>query len=343
MQIGLFLNTHGVGDRDENDWYHQPMRPEEMRPVESAQLAERLGYHSVWMGDHVAPLAPASPVSPAWVGGVKPHYPAHPNLLDGAVVMGAIATHTSRIKMGPSVLITPYRHPLSDARQFATIDYLSQGRLIMGVGAGWWKEEFDSMGQPHEHRLAMLEECIQVYQKCWTEPVVSFQGRFYQFDNISMDPKPVQKPRPLIIVGATTPAGARVIARRGEGFFPVMARSYTDPHLFDNLQDEIRRECARIGRDPGEIAMMGFCSARIGKADGEEATRTPRRTLGGTAEQILSDLERFAEAGYSFVSIAPACPSVTYAEFEEQAEWLGREVLPEAKKIQAKGEWRKAI
>ena len=205
------------------------------------------------------------------------------------------------------------------------------------------KEEFVSMGQPHEHRLAMLEECIQVYQKCWTEPVVSFRGRFFAFENVSMDPKPVQKPRPPIVVGVATPAGARVIARRAEGMFTVLVRPDTDPHLFDYLQEEIRRECERIGRDPSEIAMLAFCSPRITEAQDEEATRTPRRTLGGTAEQILADLERFAEAGYSFVAIAPVCPSATSAEFAEQVEWLGREVLPEAKKIKAKGEWRKEL
>ena len=138
MEIGLFLNTHGAANRNDDYWYLQPMRPEEMRPVESAQLAERLGYHAVWMGDHPAPPDhPPEDVAPEWEGGYPgTRYPTRPNLLDGAVVLGAIATHTTRIKMGPCVLIAPYRHPLSDARQYATVDYLSQGRLLMGAGAG---------------------------------------------------------------------------------------------------------------------------------------------------------------------------------------------------------------
>ena len=121
--------------------------------------------------------------SDADVGGSKRHYPARPNILDGAVVMGAVATHTTTLKMGPSVLIAPYRHPLSDARQFATIDTLSQGRLIMGVGAGWMKEEFDALDRPFDSRLAQLEEAIQVYKSAWT-------------DDLANVPRPVLQLRP---------------------------------------------------------------------------------------------------------------------------------------------------
>ncbi len=359
MEFALFLNTHGVGTRDDHDWWHQPMNPAEMRPVESAQLAERLGFHSVFMGDHVAmPEQSPESVSPGHlegasdpevrqrgtaeddVGGSKRHYPPRPSILDGAVVMGAIATHTSRIKMGPSVLIAPYRHPLSDARQFATIDYLSNGRLIMGVGAGWMKEEFDALGQPHASRLQMLEECIQVYDRCWTEPLASFQGDFHRFENIAMDPKPVRKPRPPIVVGATTKAGARVAARHSDGLMPILARPHDQPQQCAPLQDEIRREAAKIGRDPSEIAMLGTVSMRITDAGDPEATRRPRRSCGGTAEQILSDLERFAEAGYSLIWIAPDCPSRTYAEYREQVERFAAEVMPEGKKLRPQGEWR---
>ena len=360
MDLGLFLNTHGVTNRDDHDWWHQPMLAEEMRPIESAQLAERLGFHSVWMGDHVG-LPERSPesISPvhkegasdptvrhrgpdeADVGGSQRHYPARPNILDGAVVMGAIAANTSRIKMGPSVLISPYRHPLSDARQFATIDFLSGGRLIMGAGAGWMKEEFENLGHRfHAERLQVLEECIQIYDLAWTQGIVTFHGRFYDVDDVGIFPQPVRKPRPPIVVGATTKAGARLVARRADGLFPILTRPYADPHDYDALQDEVRRECAKINRDPGTVAMLGITSFRIANAGDPEATRMPRRNLGGAADQILSDLQRFADAGYSLLAMAPICPSRSYAEFQEQAEWLGREVVPEAKKITPKGGWR---
>jgi probable F420-dependent oxidoreductase len=360
VELGLFLNTHGVTNRDDDDWWHQPMPGEEMRPVESAQLAERFGYHSVWMGDHVSlPEESPASVSPVHlegqsnpevrhrgpddkdVGGSKRHYPAQPNILDGAVVMGAIAAATSRIKMGPSVLIAPYRHPLSDARQFMTIDFLSKGRLVMGVGTGWMKEEFEALGHSyHGERLAVLEECIQIYDLAWREGALSFHGRFFDFDRMSIFPLPVRRPRPPIVVGAITKAGARLVARRADGLLPLLTRPRIDPHEYDVVQDEVRREAEKLGRDPGEIAMLGLTSFRITAPGDDESVREPRRNLGGTADQILSDLERFADAGYSLIAMAPICPSRSYAEFAEQAEWLGREVIPEAKKIKPKGGWR---
>ncbi|MGH3501432.1 MAG: LLM class flavin-dependent oxidoreductase [Nocardioidaceae bacterium] len=344
MELGLFLNTHGVTNRDDANWWHQAMLPEEMKPVESAVLAERLGYHSVWTGDHVA-LPEESPESVSPVPGeLSRHYPPRPNILDGAVVMGAIAASTTRIKMGPSVLIAPYRHPLSDARQFATIDFLSGGRLIMGVGAGWVKEEFEALGHGfYAERGRVLEECVQIYDRAWTEGLVTFHGRYYEFESMSIVPLPARKPRPPIIVGANTRISARLVAKYADGLMPLLTLSSTNPHQYDHLQDEIRFELERVGRDPAEVAMLGLTSFRISGADDAEAKRNPRWNLGGTAEQILSDLERYADAGYSLLVMAPTCPSRTYAEFEEQSEWLAREVLPEAKRIMPKGGWRQDL
>lgn len=359
MELGLVLNTHGVGSRDDADWWHQPMDPDEMKPVEAAQLAERLGFHSAWVGDHVA-LKETSPesTSPVHVegrsnpevrqrgtgdedvGGSKRHYPARPNILDGVACFGAIAASTSRIKFGPGVLIAPYRHPLSDARQYATLDYLSGGRVFLGVGPGWMKEEFEAVNQPHEHRLAMTEECIQIYKKAWTEPLVTYHGKFYDFENMGMDPKPISKPHPPIAYGAVTPAGTRLCAREADAFYPILVRPHDDPHMHDHLVEILKRELDRIGRPESEMGMMGLVSARISKADDAEARRNPRRNCGGTAEQIVSDMQRFAEAGYSLLVVAPDVPSHTYAEYEEQVEWLGKEVLPKVKQIKAAGNWR---
>lgn len=337
----------------------QPTDADQIRPVESAQLAERLGYHSVFMGDHVS-LKESSPesVSPVHVdgrsnedvrqrgtssedvGGSRRHLPSRPNILDCCASFGAIAASTSRIKFGPGVLVAPYRHPLSDARQYATLDYLSGGRVFFGVGPGWMKEEFDAVNQPFEHRLAMTEECIQIYKKSWTEPHVTYHGKFYDFENMSMDPKPISKPHPPITYGAITPAGARIAAREADAFYPILTRPHDEPHMHDHLIEIIKRELDRIGRPESELGLMGLVSTRISNANDAEAIRDPRRTLGGTAEQILSDLQRFADAGYSLLVLAPDVPSNSYAEFAEQVEWLGTDVLPEAEKIVPTGNWR---
>lgn len=347
VELGLFLNTHGVATRTDEDWFHQLMEPEEMKPVESGMLAERLGFHSVWMGDHVA-LPEASPGSQSPIrsigGDIDRHYPPRPNILDGVVVQAAIAANTSRIKMGSSVLISPYRHPLNDARQYGAIDYISGGRIIMGVGCGWIKEEFEALGHDfYGERREVLVECMQIYDKAWTEGVVSFHGRFYDFDNMGVFPLPAQKPRPPILVGTYTRGTARLAARYADGIMPPAVLPTAKPENFAEVRDEMLREAERIGRSPDSLALTALASYRITDAGDEEATRTPRRNLGGTAEQILSDIEEYAAAGFSLLNMAPDCPSKTYAEFEEQAQRLGEEVLPEAKKLLPQGELRKEI
>ena len=341
MELGLFLSTHGVTNREEGDWFHQDQDVSEMRPVESAQLAERLGFHSVWMGDHVS-LPEESPGSVTPIGGkMRRHYPPRSNILDGAVVMGAIASATSRIKMGPCVLIAPYRHPLSDARQFMTVDVLSSGRLIMGVGTGWMKEEFEALGLGfHKQRRSVLEACIDVYDQAWREGVVTHKSDFYDFQSMGVFPLPARRPRPPIIVGATTKGTAPLIAQRTDGFMPILTRPDQQPEDYVEVQEAIRVEADKIGRDTKELANVAFTSFRISDASDEEATRQPRWNLGGSADQILSDIERYAKCGYSVMVMAPICPSRTFAELEEQVEWLARDVLPEAKKIKPQGEWR---
>ncbi len=340
MEIALFMDTHGLGRRDDHDWFLQPTPATALRPVKIAQLAEQHGFHSLWFSDHVTlPLESES----GHVANPETRtraYPPRPTMMDGAVVMGAIAASTSRICMSPSVLIAPYRGPLNDARQFATIDVLSNGRVIMGVGAGWAKEEFDALGLDYDGRGKMTEECIEIYKRSWTDDVVSFHGEYYNFDDLSMDPKPVQKPRPPIIFGGISRAGARRAARLCDGFFPIFLDPYSDPHRYDPLQDIIRREAAEIGKDLSAFWMVGCQSAHLTNADHELAKKSPRWTCAGTVEQVLEDLEKFAGAGYGLMILHFDCPSGSVDELEEQIDRAGRELLPQAKKIRASGEWK---
>ena len=262
-------------------------------------------------------------------------------MMDGAVVMGAIAAATERIKMSPSVLIAPYRGPLNDARQFATVDVLSNGRLILGVGAGWAKEEFDALGLDHAARGEATEECIEIYKRSWMDEVVGFQGKHYSFENLSMDPKPVQKPRPPIIFGSISPAGARRAARFCDGFFPIFLDPHSDPQRYTREQDIIRREAEALDKDLSDFWMIGCQSTHITGPDHEDARRSPRWTNSGTAEQVLEDLQAFAAAGYGLMILHFDCPSGSVDELEEQIDRAGEEILPAAKAIQAAGEWKK--
>lgn len=339
MEIGIYANTHGQGFRDETDMFlaHTPF--EEMRPVRTAQLAEQNGFHSMWYPDHVCMPIQSGSAHTANVSG-KRAYQSHHNMLDMAVVMGAVAACTSRIKLGTSVLIAPYRHPLSDARQFATVDVLSQGRLMLGVGSGWMQEEFAACGQDYEVRNAQTDECLQIYKRSWTEEKVEFDGEFYKFDDISMDPKPLQKPHPPIVFGGNTPAGARRAIRQCDGLYPLFLDTHVETGRFAPLQELIRQEAETLGRDTSQFLMLAAASARITNADDPQSRAKPRPTCTGTAEQILEDLNSMASSGFSMVVCMMMCPSGTLTEQHEQIQRFGEEVIPQAKGIVPQGEWK---
>ena len=335
MDIGVAMPTHGLLTRDDTNFYLQRVEAEEMRVVEYAQRAEELGYHSVWFSDHVVMGGDLDVDYPANLSGKKA-YPLRPNMLDAAVVMGALAATTSRIRFAPSVHIAPYRHPLSSAHQFATVDVLSNGRLIMGVGCGWEPDEFRALAANFEHRGALTEECIEIYKLAWSEPWVEFHGRFFDISNISVDPKPVQKPYPPLVFGATTAAGARRAARTSDALYTVHLEPYIEIGVWDELRDVVREEAERIDRDVGDFRMMTFASALPTDASDELARREPRPTLTGTAEQILSDLERFADHGYSHVTLHFHVRSGTVDELFELLDRFASEILPSAQEIEAR-------
>jgi probable F420-dependent oxidoreductase len=337
MDFGLTMLTHGVMTRDhEGDCRLQNISPEDMAPVETAVRAEELGFHSVWFSDHVVTeRATGAGEHPANLSG-KRAYPERPVLLDIPTTMGAIAARTSTLRFSPSVYIAPYRHPLITAHEFATLDVLSGGRVIMGVGVGWEKGEFAAMDASFEQRGAITDECIQIYKLAWTEPWIEFHGRHFDIENVSMDPKPVQDPHPPIWYGGVTPVAARRAARRCDGFYPMFLDAVTRPETFDPLREEIAREAERLGRDLDGFRLGGFCQVRLdddAERDPRFAFSEERPLLAGSAEQILGDLQHFADHGYSHCTVHLDCPSGTVSEWREQLERFAAEVLPEARGI----------
>jgi probable F420-dependent oxidoreductase len=335
MDIGLTMSTHGLLTRDERDFFLQKLDPAEMRPVALARLAEGLGYHSVWFSDHVVMGRDVSTKHTANVSGTRA-YPDRPAMLDVVATMGALAAATERIRMAPSVLIAPYRHPLTVAHQFATIDVLSNGRLIMGVGSGWDPQEFAAVGADYAHRGAVTEECIEIWKHAWTADWLDFRGRFYEVVDVSLEPKPVQKPHPPIVFGAVSAAGARRAARTSDGLYPMFLDADADPGRFETLRDAVLREAERVGRDVSSFRLYAFASGLVTGADDELARRERRPTLTGTAEQVIADLERFAAHGYSHVTMHFHVRSGTIEELFEIAERFAEEVLPAAREIEAR-------
>jgi probable F420-dependent oxidoreductase len=339
MKVGLYGHTHGIGYRDKTNQFLKSIPATLMRPVEVAQRAERVGFHSMWFPDHVCMPISSTSAHVANESRTRGYEPRH-EILDGAVVMGAVAAGTTRLKLGTAVLIAPYRTPLNDARQLATVDVLSGGRLVVGVGAGWLEEEFAALGLPFKERGRMTDECIEIYKRAWADEVVSFSGHHYRFENVSMDPKPVQKPRPPIVYGGVSGAGARRSARLCDGLFPLFLDPGSDPFRAASLHDAVRRELDAQRRDPGDFLMLAGVSMRITDVSDPMASRKPRPICTGTTEQVLEDLARFAAAGYSLVVALFDCPSHSVDELTEQIERAGRDVLPAAAGIAPKGGWK---
>jgi probable F420-dependent oxidoreductase len=332
VDIGFVMPTHGLLTRDERDFFLQRVEPDQVRAFEFARFAEQLGYHSLWFSDHVVMGRDLQMRYPANLSGTKA-YPQRPTMLDVVAVMGGLCAVTSRIRFAPSVHIAPYRHPLSSAHQFATIDQLSHGRLIVGVGPGWEVQEFAALGADFERKGAYTEEAVAVYKAAWTQDFVDFDGRFFCIHDVSMEPKPHQRPHPPLVWGGTTELGARRAVRCTDGLYTVHLDPYPGVSAWRTVKEAAMREGERIGRDLSDFWYGSFCSALITDADDPLARSGRRPTLTGTAAQILEELATFAAEGYQHVTLHPHVRSGAIDEFFEQAQRLAEEVLPEARRI----------
>jgi probable F420-dependent oxidoreductase len=185
--------------------------------------AEALGYESLWAVQHVVmPFRHASQYPYASEGTVPGG--AAVAIPDPLVWLGYVAAATSRIRLATGVLVLPQQHALVIAKQVATLDRLSGGRCLLGVGAGWLREEFEALGADFGGRGALLDEQIQVMRAAWADGVVSHSGPRMHFEELAVEPKPVRSDIPIVI-GGHTDAAVRRAARLGDGFFPLGRRS----------------------------------------------------------------------------------------------------------------------
>jgi probable F420-dependent oxidoreductase len=175
-----------------------------------ARAAEAAGFESVWTGEHVVLPDPQAPPSPA--------PPQHP-MLDPAVALAFLAAHTERLRLATGIIILPQRNPVVLAKELASVDVLSQGRLIFGLAAGYLKPEFAALGARFDDRGARTDEYIDAIRALWTEEKPAFAGRTVRFAGIDAQPRPVQKPHPPIVVGGTSPAALRRAVSRGNGWY----------------------------------------------------------------------------------------------------------------------------
>ena len=179
-----------------------------------AREADRRGIASLWVSDHV--IFPRTATG-SYPGGRFPHPPDKP-YLEPVVALAAAAVCTTRARLGASVFILGHRHPVVMAKMLTSIDALSNGRLICGVGVGWWKEELEILGVPFNRRGRQADEILKVFTTLWSDTHPSFEGVFFRFRDIGFAPKPVQKPRPPIWVGGDSPGAFRRVVTLGDGW-----------------------------------------------------------------------------------------------------------------------------
>ena len=212
-------------------------------PVVAAKVAvaaEAAGFDSLWTGEHVVLPDPQVPPSPA-----RPDTP----LLDPAVALAFLAAHTRTIRLGTGIIILPQRNPLVLAKELASVDVLSRGRLIFGIGVGYLKPEFDALGIPFEGKGARTEEYLAAMLALWTMDKPAFAGRLVSFAGIQAMPRPVQRPHPEIVFGGHTPAAFRRAARLAQGWYGFAL----DLERTGACIEGLKTACATLGRSFGDV------------------------------------------------------------------------------------------
>ena len=203
-----------------------------------AQEAEAMGFHSVWVSDHV--VVPDDMVERFGRG----YY-------DMFTVLGYVASITKRVQLGTSIVIMPLRHPLHTAQVAATVDQLSKGRLILGVGVGVAKREFECLNASWEDRGAITDEAIQALRHAWTVDPVNFEGKFFDFSGVQSYPPTYQKPHPPIWVGGGSRRSLRRAAELGDAWGPTRPSF----RLLEESIPRLREMAERAGRDPNSIKL----------------------------------------------------------------------------------------
>ncbi len=246
--------------------------------AEVAGLAEELGYRSLWVFQRL--LAPVDDL------GEPRLEPQYRSVQDPLAVLAYLAGKTTGPRLGVAVVNAPFYSPIVLAKQLTTIDHLSGGRLDVGIGLGWMREEFEAAGVPFSHRGARTADFVRCLRTIWTEEVVEYQGPYFRVPRARVDPKPVQRPHPPVLLGGTAEASLRRAGRMADGW---VSSSRADLGSLAESIAVVRAAAQDSGRDPSSLRFVCRAVVKV-RSD----TRGP---LTGTLEEIREDLGVLAASG----------------------------------------------
>jgi probable F420-dependent oxidoreductase len=255
-----------------------------------AEEAERIGLDSVWTADCL--LRPTRQPIDFGNGMTIEMPPETASQYEPLETLSYLAGRTARILLGTSVIVSVLQNPPALARRLATLDQLSGGRLIAGLGQGWIPEAFQAAGVPMQRRGAGYEEHVRAMRACWAPDPVRFDGRFYQIPESEIGPKPVRAGGPLVLLGVASPQGVERAARLGTGINPV----FWDWDTLTGLIETFRRAERAAGHEPGALPVVVRVNGEIG-----ERPPAGRRPLTGAADQVAEDVERLRGLGVDHV------------------------------------------
>jgi probable F420-dependent oxidoreductase len=289
-----------------------------------AEKAEALGYDTVWFSDHIVIPTEVKSFYPYDPSGRMAFSPSEP-YWEPLTVIGYVAGQTTRVRLGTSVLVLPYRNPVVAAKMLATLDVLSNGRITLGAGVGWMAEEFNAIGlDTYARRGAYSDECIRIFRELWTRDNPAFQGEFHQFSNVRCEPRPLQPGGIPIWVGGHTPQAIRRAARLGNGWQPLVQRPPADlpPAEMREKIAQLRAFAREAGRDPQQITLAMGSSIQF--ADGAAAEQ--RSLFTGSPARIVEAIQQYQELGVQ--NFRCDFPSPSFDALLQAMERFASEVRP---------------
>jgi len=266
-----------------------------------AQRGEELGFAYLALPDHIViPRTIASPYP--YNTARKMAGAADGDCLEQLALLAFLAAATRKIRLLTSVMVVPHRPPVFTAKALATIDLLSQGRVVVGAGAGWMDEEFQAVGAPpFAERGKVTDEYLRAFKTLWTEDDPHLEGRYVRFAGISFLPKPVQKPHPPVWIGGESPAALRRVVALGDAWYPIGSNPQFPLDTAERYAQAVaglREEARRAGRDPGSIA-LSYWVAWYKEGETLELDGGQRRAFTGSDADVARDIAAFRALGVS--------------------------------------------